>query len=223
MIRRSLDAGDLLIGQTAHAAHAARLAALLRALPEPREAVVRAVALHDAGWPLLDDSPEPLPDGRPPHVFDHEAGATVSAWRRSVAVARASGRLEGLLVSLHFSAFSPAFAREQAPAQAVWGAGLPAGLAAAGLAVLQLCDSLSLRLLCDPGERVALPQAFRLAGEALTPWPFDTDLVEDEVAGRLVPRQLWGSAEELQAACRAAPWVRVPVRLRRGARRMGPD
>jgi hypothetical protein len=99
--------GDLLITQAEHALHAGRLAAALRDVPEPREAMIRAVALHDAGWPLLDDQPEPLPDGRAPHVFDHDTAYSAPAWRRCVAVARASGPLEALLVSRHFCGSAP--------------------------------------------------------------------------------------------------------------------
>ncbi|MGQ0615041.1 MAG: DUF3891 family protein [Planctomycetaceae bacterium] len=216
MIRRGLDSGDLLISQAMHAAHAGRLALLLRDLPEPRDALLRAVALHDAGWPLIDESPEPLADGRPPHVFDHPAGATTDAWRRSIAIARTSGCFEGLLVSRHFSAFSASFARDQAEQQAVWSIGVDPAAAAAGLAVLQFCDSLSLHLLCGPEGGVGLPAGFRLEGGALRPWPFACERIEDAVPGRLIPRRLWASAEELQSACQAARWAYLPVSLSHG-------
>ncbi len=216
MIRRRLDSGDLLVSQAAHAAHAGRLAQMLRNLPEPRDALLRAVALHDAGWPILDDWPEPLADGRPPHVLDHPAGATAEAWRRSISIARASGPFEGLLVSRHFSGFSAAFAREQADQQAAWAIGIDPAAIAAGLRVLQFCDSLSLLLLAGPGEGVALPAGFRLKEGELHPWPFGPPQIEDALPGRLIPRRSWGSAQALQSACQAARWISLPISIRAG-------
>jgi len=215
MIRRALPEGDLLVSQHEHALHAGRLAASFRDLPGPRAALVRAVALHDAGWPLFDDDPEPLPDGRPPHIFDLEAGSTAPAWRRSVAVARASGALEALLVSRHFGRFSGAFQAEQAAREAAWRLGVPAAVEEAGVALLALCDALSLRLLCDPAENVALPEGHRLEGTRLSPWPFLSDRLEDRVVGRLLPRRKWLSIKELRTAYRAAPPHPLPILLER--------
>lgn len=213
MIRRSLPDGDLLITQAEHALQAGRLAAALRDLPEPREVLIRAVALHDAGWPLLDDQPEPLPDGRPPHVFDHDTGYAMPAWRRSVAVARASGPLEALLVSRHFSRFSARFAAEQADFQLAWRLGVPPQIEEEGVRLVRYCDSLSLRLLCDPKERVSLPQDVTYEDGWLTPWPFVTDTIEDTVIGRKLPARKWGSKGELVEAYRSAPVVQWTTRL----------
>lgn len=213
MIRRSLPDGDLLITQAEHALQAGRLAASLRDPPEPREPLIRAVSLHDAGWPLLDDQPEPLPDGRPPHVFDQDTSYSTPAWRRSVAVARASGHLEALLVSRHFSRFSARFAAEQADLQLAWRLGVSPELEEAGVRLIRYCDSLSLRLLCDPKERVNLPQEVTYEDGWLSPWPFTTDKIEDTVTGRKLPKRKWGSKGELVEAYRAAPVVQWAVRL----------
>ncbi len=213
MIRRPLPDGDLLITQAEHALQAGRLAAALKDLPEPREALIRAVSLHDAGWPLIDDQPEPLADGRPPHVFDHDTSYSAPAWRRSVAVARASGPLEALLVSRHFSRFSARFAAEQADFQLAWRLGVSPELEEAGVRLVRYCDSLSLRLLCDPKERVSLPQDVTYEDGWLSPWPFTTDKIEDTVAGRKLPKRKWGSKGELVEAYRAAPVVQWAVQL----------
>lgn len=213
MIRRSLPDGDLLITQAEHALQAGRLAAAMKDLPEPREALIRAVALHDAGWPLLDDQPEPLSDGRPPHVFDHDTAYSSPAWRRSVAIARASGPLEALLVSRHFARFSARFAAEQADLQAAWRLGLSPETEEEGVRLVRYCDSLSLRLLCDPKERVNLPQDVTYEDGWLSPWPFVTDKVEDTVTGRRIPKRKWASKGELVAAYREAPVVQWTVRL----------
>ena len=213
MIRRALPEGDLCITQHEHALHAGRLAARFAGLPAPREALVRAVALHDAGWPLFDDAPEPLPAGRTPPVFDMETGTTTPAWRRSIAVARAAGPLEALLVSRHFGRFTRAFAAEQAPWEAVWRLGVPPDVEEAGAALVSFCDALSLRLLCDPSESVALPEGFRLDGTRLFPWPFTDDRIEDRVVGRLLPRRKWRSGKELRSALLAAPPHPLPLVL----------
>ncbi len=214
MIRRSLPEGDLLIPQDLHALQAGRFAALHAHLAEPRAALERAVSLHDAGWPDLDDRPEPLDDGRPPHVFDLPNGASLPAWRRSVAVARAVGRLEALLVSLHFSAFSAAFAQEQKALHEVWRSGIDPELERAGLEVLRSCDAISLRILCDPGESVALPAGVRYDDGRLDPWPFSTDRIEDAVVGRLLPSRLWQSAAEFRRAYEKAPTYRFCASLK---------
>jgi hypothetical protein len=213
MIRRSLPDGDLLITQTEHALQAARLAAHLRDLPEPRDALIRAVSLHDSGWPMFDDEPRPLADGKPPHIFDHDTGFSAPAWRRSVAVARASGPLEALLVSLHFSRFSARFAGEQADLQAAWRLHVPRETEEAGVRLLRYCDSLSLRLLCDPKERVNLPQDVTYEDGWLSPWPFAIDSIEDTVTGKRLPRRKWETPGELAAAYGAAPQVQWTVKL----------
>lgn len=213
MIRRPLPDGDLLITQAEHALQAGRLAAAMRDLPEPRETMIRAIALHDAGWPILDDQPEPLPDGRPPHVFDHDTGYSAPAWRRSVAVARASGPLEALLVSRHFSRFSARFAGEQSDLQAAWRLGISPEVEEAGVRLVRYCDSLSLRVLCDPKERVNLPQDVTYEDGWLSPWPFVVDKIEDTVTGRRLPSRKWASKGELLEAYRAAPIVQWTVRL----------
>jgi len=169
MIRRRLADGELHIPQDEHARQAGRLAALL--LPYPGDAVVRAVSLHDAGWPHPS-----------PHVFD--APSNFPAWRRSVAIARAAGAFEALLVSRHFSAFSEEFAAEQHASQAAWRCGVTADAERAGLAVLQLCDAISLAVLCDPGTSLNLPGGLRVDPDGVVdPWPFALPDFTDTVVG----------------------------------------
>jgi hypothetical protein len=214
MIRRPLPDGELLVPQHEHALLAGRLAARHRDLPEPREAFVRAVALHDAGWPLFDDRPEPLADGRAPHVFDLPHGASAPAWRRSIAIARTFGPLEALLVSRHFSRFSDEFAAEQAPLQAAWRLGVASEAEEAGVALVGYCDSLSLRLICEPAEPISLPSGTKFDDGGLDPWPFAEPEVEDAVVGRFLPTRRWASVAEFQAAYAAAAPLRLAIRLR---------
>jgi hypothetical protein len=215
MIRRRLPEGELLIPQHEHALHAGRLAALRADLPEPRAALIRAVSLHDAGWPLLDDAPEPLEDGHAPHVFEHPPGYSLPAWRRSVAIARASGALEALLVSGHFAAHSRAFREEFEPLQAVWRLGVATETESAGLGLIAWCDAISLCLLCDPGTRIGLPAGVSFRDGRLAPWPFPVDEIRDSVVGRLLPGRWWESTQEFRTAYRNAPLHGLDLRLQR--------
>jgi len=191
MIRRVLADGELHIPQDEHARQAGRLAALL--FPYPGDAVVRAVSVHDAGWPHPS-----------PHVFD--APPQHDAWRRSVAIARSMGPFEALVVSRHFSGFSEAFAAEQAPHQAVWRLGVDPAAEAAGVAVLRLCDALSLRVLCDPAEEIALPKPFSATPDGIVePWPFRIPRFEDIVVGHWAQSDQTGliEAAEIRIVFRA--------------------
>jgi hypothetical protein len=212
MIRRSLGDGELLVTQVEHALQAGRLAALWKDLPEPRESLVRAVALHDAGWPMFDDAPVPHA-GRAPHVFDCPAGTTVPAWRRSVAIARSSGTLEALCVAGHFARFSDGFRAELEPLRAAWRLGNEA-VEEAGTALVAACDAISLRLLCDPGETVRMPPGMELVGDRLDPWPFRVPELRDVVVGKLVPIRTWDDPAEFERAYRKAPLRSLELRLR---------
>jgi hypothetical protein len=211
MIRRTLPEGDLLIPQDEHARQAGRFAALL--LEHPGEAVVRAVALHDSGWPCRDDDPRPLPNGRPPHIFDPAYERDVEPWRRSVAIARSVGRLEGLLVSRHFSGFSEEFAAEQAAWEMVWGIGIDPAQEQVGLAVIRLCDALSLAALCDPGTPIRIPKPYSVTDGCVSPWPFRVPSIEDTVVGRVVANRNWPQSDQLGSIYRGSEPAGFTIRL----------
>jgi Protein of unknown function (DUF3891) len=105
MIRRNDAAAFWLIEQTDHARLAADLAAHLGndrfAAPRPAAAVLQAVALHDAGWPLHDDAPTLNSQGLPTNVFEMPLGLTLPIWSLSTQLAAQSDPYAGLLVSLH--------------------------------------------------------------------------------------------------------------------------
>jgi hypothetical protein len=219
MIRRSLAGNrsgeELLIPQDEHARQAGRLAALLLNLAEPREAIVRAVALHDAGWPCRDDAPQPLPNGRSPHIFDAAHVRDLVPWRRSVAIARTVGRLEGLLVSRHFSGFAPEFAAEQAALEDQWRIGIDAAVEEAGVRAIRLCDALSLVVLCDPGTKVRVPAPYSVSPDGVVdPWPFRVPEFEDTVVGRAIPRRDWAQSDQLAPIYSRADLVERTVRFR---------
>ena len=75
-------------------------------MPEPRKAVLDAVAMHDCGWTLHDNEPTLDPAGLPLHVFDTPIPVSVRVWAESVRLARQVDSYSGLLVSLHVFALS---------------------------------------------------------------------------------------------------------------------
>jgi Protein of unknown function (DUF3891) len=105
MIRRRAADGILLIRQTDHAALAAGLAAAVGndrfPAPLPRGPVLKAVDLHDAGWPLHDDSPTLNSRGEPTDVFEMPAADALAIWAASTQRAAEIDPYIGLLVSLH--------------------------------------------------------------------------------------------------------------------------
>ena len=69
--------------------------------PEPRKAVLDAVAMHDRGWPLHDNEPTLNEDGLPLHVFETPISITAAVWSESVRLARKLDSYTAFLVSLH--------------------------------------------------------------------------------------------------------------------------
>src|ERR1700690_4327240 len=105
MIRRRDADGILLIRQTDHAHLAAELAAAIGneqfAPAMPREAVLQAVELHDAGWTMHDDRPTMNARGEPTDVFEMPPAEALAIWSASTQAAAAVDPYAGLLVSLH--------------------------------------------------------------------------------------------------------------------------
>jgi hypothetical protein len=111
MIRHSFGDSFLLITQHDHALLAGRLAERigngLFGAPSPFAEVVRAVSLHDCGWPVHDDEGPTLnPKGLPLHVLESPMDVATRVWTESVRRATEHGPYTGLLVSLHVTALS---------------------------------------------------------------------------------------------------------------------
>lgn len=108
MIRRIAGNDFLLITQTDHAAFSGFLARRIgNDLFSPVDAeVIAAIAHHDDGWPLHDESPTLNGAGLPLHVFETPAQLAIRIWSASVDRAMDLGPYAALLVSLHQLALS---------------------------------------------------------------------------------------------------------------------
>ncbi len=105
MIRRHLGRRWLLFTQHDHAQLARDLAEHVGnarfARPEPREPVLAAIGLHDAGWPLHDDAPTLNSRGEPLDVFESPHEIALEVWTASARRAAEVDPYAGLLTSIH--------------------------------------------------------------------------------------------------------------------------
>jgi hypothetical protein len=110
MIRRETGSAFFLITQEDHARLSGQLAErfgnALFAKPQPREATLTGIRLHDAGWPLHDDEPTLNAAGLPLDVFEVPRAIALKVWSASAERAAAVDPYAGLLVSLHALALS---------------------------------------------------------------------------------------------------------------------
>jgi hypothetical protein len=110
MIRRQVESEWFLITQDDHARLSGELAAhvgnQLFDQPKSVESFIRAVAMHDSGWPLHDDEPTLNGAGEPMDVFETTPEIGLRVWAASAERAVAADEGAGLLVSLHSLALS---------------------------------------------------------------------------------------------------------------------
>jgi len=116
MIVRAIESELWLFSQRDHSELCGRMAAAWGRPPwEPvPEAVRRAAAVHDAGWPEWDRRPRLDPETGWPHPYSKMPAEDYrSIWRRGLGRGWAEGEDTGLLVSLHAMRF---FERKTEPA-----------------------------------------------------------------------------------------------------------
>jgi hypothetical protein len=105
MIRRDMGDAFFLFAQHDHAQLSGELARhygnRLFARPEPPEQTIRAVALHDCGWPMHDDRPTLNKDGLPLDVFESPLDVALPVWQAGVEHVANEEPYTQLLVSLH--------------------------------------------------------------------------------------------------------------------------
>ena len=110
MIRREVGDHFRLITQHDHALLSGQLAQQIGNpdfdKPQPYDAVIDGISLHDAGWPLHDDQPTINRNHLPLDVFETTREIGLTVWSESVKRASDAGDYQGLLVSLHVLALS---------------------------------------------------------------------------------------------------------------------
>jgi len=177
-------AGDCwMITQPSHAALAGEFAAKLTGvdLPNVDAPVIRAIALHDAGWGMPDAQAimqsRSIRQGNPKSFIDCGVGEFVNAWEKSIDVAASASAAGGYIVSRHFERIArvnasriaegdrhiaESFLQNEAARQKQLAARqeyTPKELEAL-TDVLQFCDLLSLYVCCGARQNVEFPEYF---------------------------------------------------------------
>jgi hypothetical protein len=177
-------AGDCwMITQPSHAALSGEFAARMAGanLPNLDAAVVRGIALHDAGWGMPDAQAimqsRSIGQGAPKSFVACGVGEFVNAWEKSIDVAASASATGGYIVSRHFERIAKAnssktsesahltmesFLRNEAARQTKLAAKqehTPEELEAL-TDVLQFCDLLSLYVCCGARQNVEFPEYF---------------------------------------------------------------
>lgn len=110
MIRHHQGDQFLLFTQDDHARLSGALAAHVGnesfSRPEPFDAVIAGITMHDSGWPMHDEQPTINSQGLPLHVFETPLELSCRVWSESVRRAMQKDAYSGLLVSLHVMALS---------------------------------------------------------------------------------------------------------------------
>lgn len=107
-VQREIPEGCWMITQPSHAALAGELAARLTSPQAPKldAALIRAIALHDAGWGIPDAQAimqsRSIRQGCPKSFIACGAEEFVNAWEKSIDVAESAGAAGGYIVSRHF-------------------------------------------------------------------------------------------------------------------------
>jgi hypothetical protein len=181
--QRTITGDCWMITQPSHAALAGEFAARMAGvnLPNLDAPVVRAIALHDAGWGVSDAQAimqsRSIGQGAPRSFIACGVGEFVNAWEKSIDVAASASAAGGFIVSRHFERIakvnSPkssqndsrtmeSFLRNEAGRQAKLAAKqehTPEELEAL-TDVLQFCDLLSLYVCCGAQQNVEFPEYF---------------------------------------------------------------
>ena len=175
--------GCWLVTQPSHAALAGELAARFRGeqLPAPDQQVIRAIALHDAGWGMADA--QAIQQSRARGAVQPESFIVMpvphflAAWQKSIETAQSVSPAGGYIASRHFfrlaehhlhSVDDPqqdrgqleAFIATESQRQKKLSAGLSASHLELWTDLLQFCDLLSLYICCGSRENVLFPKYF---------------------------------------------------------------
>jgi len=193
-----------MITQPSHAALAGDFAARIAGpqVPKLDEAVVRAIALHDAGWGVPDAQAimrsRSVSQGCPKSFVACSVGEFMEAWDKSIEVAASTGPAGGYIVSRHFARIAEQSVEKLPPGERKVAAKfleheLARQKRLAGKQersreelelltdVLQFCDLLSLYVCCGAQDHVTFPEYFgvkvRVVAEAEN-YRLDPPLIE---------------------------------------------
>jgi Protein of unknown function (DUF3891) len=181
--QRQITDGCWMITQPSHAALAGEFAARMTGvnLPNLDAPVIRAIALHDAGWGMPDAQAimqsRSIGQGAPKSFVACGVGEFVNAWEKSIDVAASASATGGYIVSRHFERIAkvnssklPKGDRQTAESFLQNEAARQARLAAKQertpeeletlTDVLQFCDLLSLYVCCGARQNVEFPEYF---------------------------------------------------------------
>lgn len=172
-----------MITQPSHAALAGEFAAKMTCAQAPKldAALVRAIALHDAGWGVMDSQAimqsRSINQGCPKSFIACSVGDFVTAWEKSIDIAESASPAGGYIVSRHFARIAEHGAPQIADGdrhkisrfleqEAIRQKQLAAKQNHSGQElesltdVLQFCDLLSLYVCTGSRERVEFPEYF---------------------------------------------------------------
>jgi len=181
--QRQAFAGCWMITQPSHAALAGEFAAKLTGvdLPAIDAQIIRAIAMHDAGWGLPDAQAimqsRSVGQGAPKSFIACGVGEFVNAWEKSIDVAESASPAGGYIVSRHFTRIAEQsasriseserevearFMQNESDRQAKLAAKqkYTAKELEALTDVLQFCDLLSLYVCCGAQQNVEFPEYF---------------------------------------------------------------
>jgi hypothetical protein len=226
--QRQIADGCWMITQPSHAALSGEFAAKLAGvdLPNLDAPIIRAIALHDAGWGMPDAQAimrsRSIGQDAPKSFVACDVGEFVRAWEKSIDVAASASATGGYIVSRHFERIAKvnsskpsqgdrqtmeSFLQNEAARQAKLAAHqkrAPEELEQL-TDVLQFCDLLSLYICCGARQNVEFPEYFgmkaRLTVE-LDSYRLDPILIEPGskfvVAGLRHPAAKEGSGKEIE-------------------------
>jgi hypothetical protein len=226
--QRQIADGCWMITQPSHAALSGEFAAKLAGvdLPNLDAPIIRAIALHDAGWGMPDAQAimrsRSIGQDAPKSFVACDVGEFVRAWEKSIDVAASASATGGYIVSRHFERIAKvnsskpsqddrqtmeSFLQNEAARQAKLAAHqerAPEELEQL-TDVLQFCDLLSLYICCGARQNVEFPEYFgmkaRLTVE-LDSYRLDPILIEPGskfvVAGLRHPAAKEASGKEIE-------------------------
>jgi len=179
-----------LITQPSHAALSGELAARFSSpqVPKPDAQLIRAIALHDAGWGMPDA--QAIQQSRSRDRLQAESFISMpveqflQAWKKSIETAQAVSPAGGYIVSRHFQRLAEhrvsstkdsaqdhkkleAFLAREARRQKTLSAGQAVEQLELWTDLLQFCDLLSLYICCGARESVIFPEYFGIEVRAV--------------------------------------------------------